>query len=185
MKKKILYILSLLIIIGLGYALFYFNQYSIKEDETAIHSALTKWDNRGTDVETEIDILKTVQLDNTRSSIVLYETPDKNIGYAQLIKGWNGKYKIHQSGWGTNTVSYNDVKTNDGVYGVLVGKNPDLKIDHIVAKSNDGDFSFTSQIPKEETFAVYEKLPTDLKETFLPDITFYDVNEQLLEPLGK
>ncbi|WP_416143686.1 hypothetical protein [Planococcus koreensis] len=67
----------------------------------------------------------------------------------------------------------------------MVGKNPDLKINHIVAKSNDGDFSFTPQIPKEETFAVYEKLPTDLKETFLPDITFYDVNEQLLEPLGK
>lgn len=182
MNRNALYIILMLMITGLAYTVFYFNQYSIKDEESAIYNELATWHNRGTDAEMDIHILKIVQLDDTNSYIVLYETTDKNIGHAQLIKGWNRKYKIQKSGWGTNTVTYQDIKTNDGVYGILIGKNPDLKIDHFMAKSNDGEFSFTSRIPKEENFAVYEKLPRDLKDTFLPDITLYDVNEQVLEP---
>lgn len=64
---------------------------------------------------------------------MLFETQSNKIGYAHIFKGWNGKYKIDSSGHGTNQVSYKKIKTNKGMYGILVGKNPDLEFDHIHA----------------------------------------------------
>lgn len=186
MSKKWMYIISCLVVIGFGYTLFYSNQYSVEDNRASIHTDLTTWENRASVEKIEINILKVIQIDDTNSHVVLFETAEKHMGYAQLLKGWNGKFKIIQSGSGTNIVSYHDLKTNQGTYGILIGKNLDLQIDHIIAKSEftDEDFSFTSSIPKDETFLVYKKLPSDLKETFLA-ITLYDEYGKVIEPISE
>ncbi|MDQ0429447.1 hypothetical protein QOZ98_002275 [Planomicrobium stackebrandtii] len=183
MTKKLVYAALLLGVIGLGCMFFYMSQYVIQNEEAAIHKELTDWQSRGEDVEFEFTTLDMVQLDDTSSHVVFFETPDRNVGYAHLIKGWNGKFKINQSGWGTDLVSFSDLKTNKGTYGLVTGKNQGLEIDHIKAESNDRNFSFTFTLPKEENFLVYEKLPGNLKNTFLPHITLYDENGEDLYPM--
>lgn len=186
MNKKWMYVILCTVIIGFGYTLFYSNQYSVGDNRASIHADLTTWENRGSQEKNEISILKVTQIDDTNSHVVLFETAHKHLGYAQLLKGWNGKFKIIQSGSGTNMVSYHDLKTNQGTYGILMGKNLDFQIDYIIAKSEftDEDFSFTSNIPKDEKFLVYKKLPSDLKETFLT-ITLYDENGKVIEPISE
>lgn len=183
MTKKLMYGALLFGLIGLGYIFLYMNQYPIKSDKASIHKELTEWQSRGEDAEFEFTTLEMVQLDDTSSHVVFFETPDRTVGYAHLVKGWNGKFKINQSGWGTDLVSFSDLKTNKGTYGLVTGKNQGLEIDHIKAESSDREFSFTSIIPKEENFLVYEKLPGDLKNTFLPHITLYDENGEDLYPM--
>ncbi|ANU27059.1 hypothetical protein [Planococcus versutus] len=184
MKKKLLFTLLCILVIGVGYTIFYVNQYSVKDNRASILADLTTWESRGS--EEEIKILKMTQINHTTSYVVLFETADKYVGYAHLLKGWNGQFKIVESGAGTNSVKYRDLKTNQGVYGILAGKNPDLQIDHITAKSafTDEDFSFTSPISEDATFLVYKKLPEDLKETFLT-FTLYDENGKIIEPASE
>ncbi|MBD8015130.1 MULTISPECIES: hypothetical protein [Planococcus] len=186
MKKKLLFALLCILVIGVGYTVFYVNQYSVKDNRASILADLTTWESRGSEEEIEIKILKMTQINHTTSYVVLFETADKYVGYAHLLKGWNGQFKIVESGAGTNIVKYRDLKTNQGVYGILAGKNPDLQIDHITAKSEftDEDFSFTSPIPEDATFLVYKKLPEDLKETFLT-FTLYDENGKVIEPASE
>lgn len=107
---------------------------------------------------------------------MLFETQSNKIGYAHIFKGWNGKYKIDSSGHGTNQVSYKKIKTNKGMYGILVGKNPDLEFDHIHADLYSGEFSFTSDLSDDEVFVKYQKLPGDIEQPFPAELTFYEKN---------
>lgn len=185
MRKISLFITAFILIIGFAYSWFYMHQYTIADEESEIHTSLIEWQNRGSDFEFELAILEVIQVEETNSHIVLFETPAKDVGYAQLIKGWNGKFKINQSGWGDNVVTYSDIKTNEGMYGVLVGKNPDLEIDHITALTVNEEYEFTASVTDVKTFVRYEKLPANLKETFISDLTFYDKNGQVLNPIRK
>lgn len=180
MHRKFLYAISFIIIIFLGYTFFYLNEYDIKNQKSSIHSALSKWENRGDGEEVKLEIIEMTQVDKTSSYIILYETEDENIGYAHLIKGWNEKFKILLSGSGTKIVTYRDIKTNHGMYGIVVGKNPDLKIHHIIVKSENNAFSFNLNISENEKFLAYRKLPNDLEETYLSEIIFYDENEKVI-----
>ena len=178
---KMVRISLVIVVICIGYTLFYFNQYHIEDERASIQSNLTEWENRGTGEEIKLDVLEVTQLDNTNSYIVLFETDNKNIGYAHFLKGWNGHFKIELSGHGTNVVSYEEIKTNNGMYRILVGKNPDFKIHHITAKLINEEFSFTSNVSKDEKFVKYKKLPSDLKQTFPADLTFFDENKNIIQ----
>jgi len=167
-------------VMSIGYGIYYFNQYPIADNEAAIQSGLQEWSNRASGI-IKPNVIKSVQLDETRSHIVLFETDRGEMGYAHLIKGLNGKYKIDHSGYGTNVVSYQKIKTNNGMYGILIGKNPQLKIDHIEAELFTG-YSFESNVKGEERFIDYEKLPENTKQPFPAELTFYDKNGSVIEP---
>lgn len=185
MKKRIVLAVSIVLVLGVSYTLFYMNQYSIAPEEEAIQTSLANWQNKGERKNFEFSILGVTPIDQTNSHIVLFETVDKNIGYARLLKGWNGKYKITQSGWGDNFVQYTDIKTNGGIYGILFGKNPNLEIDHVVAELADKEFDFSATVSNTETFVRYKKLPNGLKETFVSEITLYDESGEIMNPLRK
>ncbi|CQR46266.1 hypothetical protein BN1058_00519 [Paraliobacillus sp. PM-2] len=171
--KKAIYFVSIIILIFIGYSWYYVNQYHIEDNRTAIQSNLTEWSSRGSG-SIHPDVIEVVQLDDTSSYIVLFQTQSSHMGYAHMIKGWNGKFKITHSGHGTNIVKYQKIQTNKGMYGIIVGKNPDLKIDHIIADLYDGDFSFSSNVRADEKFVRYEKIPNDIEEPFPAELTFYD-----------
>lgn len=183
MSKKWSLLLLLLLLIPVGFAVNDFSQYEIEDTGADIESALVEWQSKGNSTEFQLKLLSTKQLENTNSKIVLFETPDENIGYAHLIKGWNGKYKINVSGWGTNMVSYHDIKTDKGTYGVFIGKNPKAEIKRVTAKLSKQDTDFSSAVPEGKHFIIYKKLPARLKETNLLEIYLYDKNGKEIIPL--
>ncbi|WP_226036755.1 hypothetical protein [Aquibacillus saliphilus] len=182
MKKVInlLSIIAIITIISIGYSFYYFNQYNIEDKRATIQSSLKEWSNRGSG-SIDPDVIEVVQLDGTSSYIVLFQTQGKNIGYAHFIKGWNGKFKIEHSGHGTNIVQYQKIKTNKGIYGILVGKNPDLKIDHIKASLYYEDFSFKSNVNADEKFIRYQQIPADIEKPFPGELTIYDKKNSVIE----
>ncbi|KKK36115.1 hypothetical protein WQ57_21125 [Mesobacillus campisalis] len=178
--KKTKYFISIMLIIFIGYFSYYITQYDIKDKKTDIQSNLMVWINRGSPgiIPEVIDV---VQLGDTSSHIVLLQIQNGSFGYAHLIKGWNGKFKIDHSGHGTNIVHYQEIQTNNGMYGVLVGRNPDLKIDHIVADLFYEDFSFISNVNAEEKFVRYKKFSKEVKKTFPAELTYYNNNGTVIE----
>lgn len=178
-KKKI-YISLWLILLLIVYLLSYFNEYHINDSTVSIQSSLNDWLDGG-NTEQIKNIVEVVHLDPSNSYIALFQLENKNIGYAQLIKGWNGKFKIERSGHGTNVVSYESIKTNRGMYGILVGTNSGLKIDHIVAKIMNEEFRFTKDVSEDERFIKYEKIPRDFKKTYPAELTFYDKNNTVIQ----
>lgn len=178
--KKAGYLALFIAIMAIGYGIYYFNQYPINDNEAAIQSGLQEWSNRASG-SIKPEVIKSVQLDDTSSYIVLFQTDRGEMGYAHLIKGLNGKYKIDHSGYGTNIVSYQKIKTNNGMYGILIGKNPQAKIDRIGAELYSGEYSFESNVKGEKRFIAYEKLPEDTKQPFPAELTFYDKNGSVIE----
>lgn len=100
-----IYLASFIIIIFIGYSLYYVTQYHIEDNRAAIQSNLKEWSSRGSESITP-DVMEVVQLDDTSSYIVLFQTQSSNIGYAHIIKGWNGKFKIDHTAHWTNIVDY-------------------------------------------------------------------------------
>jgi len=179
--KKIMYYAVFLIVLCIGCSLYYFNQYHINNDNVSIQSNLKDWLNKTSTEEIIPNVLDVVRLDNSNSYIALFQLENNNIGYSQLIKGSNGKLKIERAGYGTNVVSYEKIETNKGVYGILVGKNPDLKMDHLSVKLKHEEFGFTTDVSKDEKFVKYEKLPSGLKETFQAELTLFDENNTVIQ----
>ncbi|WP_226577235.1 hypothetical protein [Halobacillus litoralis] len=173
--KKLTYLISFLVILTFGYSWFYGTQYHIEDNQDAVQSNLKEWSNRGSE-DINPDVIKIVQLDDTRSYILLYQTQSKDIGYAHMIKGWNGKYKMDQSGYGTNIVDYQNVETNQGTYGVVYGRNPDLEIDYFAVNLADEPFRFTAGVKDDENFVRYKKFPKDIKDPFPAHLSFYNKN---------
>ncbi|GAM12799.1 hypothetical protein [Mesobacillus selenatarsenatis] len=177
--KKAGYLVILVAVMAIGYVIYYFNQYPIDDNQAAIQSGLQKWSNRASG-SIKPSVIKSIQLEDTSSYIVLFQTENGDMGYAHLIKGFNGKYKIDHSGYGTNIVSYQKIKTNKGIYGILIGKNPKLKIDHIKTELYSGEYSFESNVKGEERFIAFEKLPENTKQPFPAELTFYDKNGSVI-----
>lgn len=154
--------------------LYYSNEYPIENNEESIQMNLTKWLNRGSSEEMSPSVEEVVRLGASDTYIALFQLEDHRIGYAQMIKGWNGKLKIGQSEYGTNQVSYRNIETEQGMYGIVIGYNFDFNIDHLLVKLQHEEFSFSTDVSQDELFIKYEKLPNDLKETYPAHITFYD-----------
>ena len=176
MSKKAMYYIAIIIVLCIGFSLFYINQYSINNDERSIQSSLKEWLNRASEEELDPNVLETVQLDDTSSYITIFQLENGNHGYSHLIKGINSKFKIQHSGHGTGLVSYQVIDTNKGKYMILYGRNPNLNIDHISLKSIHEDFGFDADVSKNEIFVRYEDVPSDFKNPFPANLTFYDKN---------
>ncbi|MFC4712954.1 hypothetical protein [Planococcus dechangensis] len=182
MRRKWLARAVLILFLG-ACAVWYTNwQYPIRDDESAVQLGLNEW-HRDTAATPEVfNVISTTQLGESSSHIILYETTSNVIGYARMIKGWNGQFKITESGWGQN-VSYHGIQTNHGIYGMLIGTNPGLRLDHVTVESTDADFRFTSELPQEYVFLVYEKLPDSVNSAFPADFTFFDEAGEEIEPV--
>ncbi|MFC3749801.1 hypothetical protein ACFORK_24065 [Paenibacillus sp. GCM10012306] len=141
---------------------------------------MNEWLNRGKTEHISANLIKVVRVNHSNSYIALFRLENDDIGYSHLIKGLNGKYKIELAGYGTNEVSYVNIRTNEGEYGILIGKNPGLKINHIVTKLVYEEVSFTTDVSKEEMFVKYEKLSSDFKKTFPAELIYYDENNIII-----
>ncbi|MGM0845640.1 MAG: hypothetical protein ACQEUT_11735 [Bacillota bacterium] len=178
--KKRLNLLLLLVFIVVCYVGYHFFQYQILNQAANIETELNTWLNKNSG-EMDAEVLCMTKLDKTNSSIVLFQTERDNIGYALLKNGWNGRVKIVQSGHGNNIASYQVIDTNKGDYGIVVGKNPDLKVENIRADLLHEDFEFTINVSGQRTFLMYEKLPEEIEQPFPTDLIYFDEKGSIIE----
>ena len=183
MKHKFFYITLITLVSLTVFIFFYFSKYDIANERQAIEIELNEWENRGVKNESKYKILEIEQIDKTNSYIILFQNSEENIGYAQLIKGLNGKFRIEKSGSGISIYSYSYFKTNQGLYGILIGNNMDLKIHFTKVKYEDKEFVFESNVSDEKVFAEYQELPNSFGEAFPTEIILYDANHENLYPL--
>ncbi|CAM3087859.1 hypothetical protein PALU110988_00370 [Paenibacillus lupini] len=177
-KKR--YYVAFLILLCLGFSMKYMNKYHIDNDYATIQSSLKDELNRGSVDKLNPKLIETVRLGESSSYIALFQLENNEIGYSQMIKGLNGKFKFERAGHGTNIVSYEDIHTNKGNYGILVGHNPGQKINHISAKLINEEFEFNADVSSDRIFVKDEKLPSNLKEIFPAELTFYDENNRVI-----
>ncbi|MFJ7824823.1 hypothetical protein [Psychrobacillus sp. NPDC096623] len=179
--KKLTYLLLVFGIIFIGYMVFYLNDYRIKDNREDIQSSLEIWISSGNTKGIEPDVLDFLRIGDTKSYLVLFQTGSNKIGYAHYKKGWNGRLKIENVGYGTNIVKYQKVKTNKGIYGILVGKNPELKIEKIKVKLFSSEFNFKVDVSTDEVFVKYSQLPKSVNQPFPANLVFYDKNSNVIE----
>lgn len=180
MKKKLLVYISIVVIAALGYSFYYFNQYEIEDNDVAIQSSLETWLNRPNEIGMYPKILKIEQVGDTTSHIILFQLTNGDYGYARLMKGWNGKFKIDIAGYGAGqggellNASYQVIDTNKGKYMILYGENPDLKIESILATPLNDKYDFIFDVSEENIFLQSAKIPNSVERPFPAELSFYD-----------
>ncbi|QBP39732.1 hypothetical protein [Paenisporosarcina antarctica] len=183
MSKKLLFFISMIVIVALGYSLYYFNQYHIEDNDLSIQSNLETWLNRPNGIEINPKVLKVEQLGDTTSHIILFQLDNGNYGYSRLVKGVNGKFKIDIAGYGSgfHNSSYQVIDTNKGKYMILYGGNPDFKIDHILATAHTGEYDFIFDVSEDKTFLQSAKIPTGVERPYPVKLSFYDNDNNEIE----
>lgn len=167
----------------LGFSIYYMNEYTIEDDEAVIQSNLKTWLNRPPSEELNPEVLQVKQIEDTTSHVILFQLDNGDYGYARLLKGFNGNFKIESAGYGSgfHNSSYQVIDTNKGEYLILYGENPDLKIDHILATSLNSEYDATFDVSEEQLFLQSTKIPSDVERAFPVDLTFYDEGDNLIE----
>lgn len=165
-----------LIIICIGVVLIfiaYCRTYPILNDKTNIEKNILLFINRAINKYDSIDIKQEINIDNKK--YILYTTTDK-IGFAELIKGLNNRYKISYTEH-TNDFFYDKiVTTNKGKYIFLIGKNIDEKIQYSEVELEFNKYKI--KIPPQEYFMVNCKINGDTQTNLidLNKIKYFDEN---------
>ncbi|MFS0577517.1 hypothetical protein AB1K83_18045 [Sporosarcina sp. 179-K 3D1 HS] len=179
MKKA--WVILVVALIGFGiYAVGYFSTYHIKGNEAAAEEFLIEFDKKksGMGVSETIDWL---QLGGSNSwlSRVLFQ--DGVYGYAHFVKGWNGKMKFISLGT-TPHISYREFETDEGLYGVVFGRNDNRSIDHINVKTGgETPYEFVVEVKNQENFMVSEKLPDGIQGTLPAEFEVVDKEGNVME----
>ncbi|PKG45256.1 MULTISPECIES: hypothetical protein [unclassified Planococcus (in: firmicutes)] len=187
MRKELMVFISMIVIAASGYSFYYFNQYHIEDNDVSIQSNLDTWLNRPNSEEINPVVLKVEKLGDTTSHIILFQLENGDYGYARLEKGLNGKFKIDIAAYGSGqgrglqNASYRVIDTSEGEYMILYGKNPDLKIDHILATAHTGEYDLTFNVSEDKTFFQSAKIPTDVVQPFPAELSFYDSDNNEIE----
>lgn len=151
----------------------YSGTYKIVDDKTQIEKHILEFINRPIGQYDYVDMKQYINIDNKK--YILYTTTDK-IGFAGLVKGLNGKYKIAYSEHSNNSFDDKVIETNRGKYIILIGKNPDKEIEYseVVLEFNE----YKIKIPDEEYFIVSSKIKDGTKSILIApnNIKLFDAN---------
>jgi hypothetical protein len=163
-----------------GSIYYYTTQYDVEMDDRSVQTAVKTFLDRG---EPGIDpeLIEVVQIADTRSHIAMFQLKNGNMGYAHMIRGFNNRFKIDHAGYGTNSVTYESVETNKGLYGMLLGGNRELEIHRIKAGLIHEDFSFTADVSGERIITQFIKLPEGLSMPFPAELTFFNEDNQIIK----
>ncbi len=129
--------------------------------------------------------LKKVERINGSSTwiAILSSTIDSNgkIVYAHLEKNWRNHYKIISVGT-VPDISYVDIQTNNGLFGVLIGVNKSLAIKKIDVKTmGETQLESTFDIEGEKYFIRYISIKDELSSTSPAEFTLYDGINEIIE----
>lgn len=157
--KKRFWIISCCLLILIITVVMYNRTYFITNDNKELKHNILNFVNRQTVIAKDIDIKKSVDIDNKK--YVLYSTLDF-LGYTELEKGLNNKYKINAAQYGTPPeIIFRVEQTNKSKYFIIYGKNYDMKIAYIKTSFEDKEYKI--EIPQEEYFIAYCPVSKDVQ----------------------
>lgn len=170
--KKLYIILSCILLIGFG-VFIYSSSYTINDNEVVLKGELEKFINRGSSVTKSVDIKKILDIENRR--YVLFEV-NNELGEAELGRGFNGKYKILSTGYGTKHFRYSIKDIRNSKYFIVLGENYDMKISYINISIDENQYKM--DVPQEDYFIVFHEVPKDTVEQIpsYSDFRLYDTN---------
>lgn len=170
-----------LVILGIGYSLFYITSYSIENSNESVQSSLKDWLNRSETRQLNPTLIEKVKIEDTTTLIGLFQLENDNIGYVRLVEGLNGRLKITNTGHSTNELQYQDIETNKGLYYILVGENPEKKIKNIQVELMYEDYDFNVDVSTEELFIRYHKLPNKFEQPYPAEFIILDKDNNVVE----
>lgn len=173
MRKLWLALLGVIIVTCIGFTL-YSNTYKITNSKTQLMCNILQFINRPTVVANNIDIKQELNLDNKKYVLFII---NNNLGDAELTKGFNNKYKIESTGYGSNFFTGEIKKNNKGKYLILEGENPNNKIAYCKVLLDNKEYKIL--IPQQEYFMVYCGVPIETESVFVEtnNIKFYSSND--------
>ncbi|MPM64000.1 hypothetical protein SDC9_110885 [bioreactor metagenome] len=161
MKKKIYYILIILVFIYGGFSL-YSRPYTIADDKKQLEASIVKFINRPIVITENVEIKQELNLHNKKFVLFSY---NNKLASVELIKGLNNKYKIEKAEL-TDKYFYDEIRTtNDGKYLILKGKNYNSKIAYVRVLLDNNEYKI--DIPQQEYFITYCKVPMETEKSFI------------------
>jgi hypothetical protein len=164
---------------------FYSTKYKITNDKKQLEDNIICFINRPSEVANSVDIIQELNLDNKKYVLFLINA---RLGRAELTKGFNNKYKIEFTEYGTGFFRGEINRTNKEKYLVISGKNYENKIAYIKVLFNDKEYKIN--IPQQEYFMVNCVVPIETQQHFLDvnNTRFYnsngmDITEEILNIL--
>ncbi|MCJ7843535.1 hypothetical protein MUB24_22200 [Lederbergia sp. NSJ-179] len=176
-KKSILIVFLAITIITFVLVFRYFNlkEYNIEFSKSSMEKFLTEKIERR-----PIEFIQMKELEETNTVLFQFKYTDGNLGYAHFEKGKNKKVKFISSN-SVPEITYQEFDTNNGLYGVILGKNDNLNISSIKAElSSENMYSFIVDVSGSDYFIEYSKLPKDISNTFPAQLTLYDSNNNII-----
>lgn len=158
--------------------IFYSLRYPIQNNNNDIQRYLVEWESRDSD-KASPNLLKVKQLGNSSTYIAFYEI-HSNPAIAIMEESFYGKLRIVSSYSGTSKANYREVKTEEGYYGIVTGKNQEGKIDTVLVSDQEGSLGFKKKVPAANYFILIKKLSRETKIETTVNISFYDkMNKQI------
>lgn len=182
MRKLLFVLLSGLIVACIGFVL-YSAKYTVINDKKQLEDNIIRFINRPSVVANNIDIKQELNLDNKKYVLFVI---NNSLGEAELTKGFNNKYKIETTGYGSGFYRDEINKTNRGKYLIISGKNYENKIAYIKILLDDKEYKIS--IPKQEYFIVNCAVPIETQQEFVGgnSIKFYNNNDiDITEEMSK
>ena len=151
----------------------YSGTYKIADDKIEIEKNILEFINRRAIQYDYVDVKQNVNIDNKK--YVLYTTTDR-IGFAELVKGPNKKYKIVYTEHSNNFLNDKVIETNGGKYIMLIGKNPNKEIEYSEVTLEFNEYKI--EIPSEEYFIASSKIKDDTHSIMIDPnkIKLFDAN---------
>lgn len=181
MKIKKL-VIFLLVGLSMAFSIYlnnYYDRYNIDNSIENVQNKLTDF-NVSIDSESIKKIHVWEQIDNTNTWVAYLEFEENNYGYAHLKQGWNKKLRLISIGTKTD-ITYRELETNKGNYGVVIGENINRDISKIKVTTENKQHEFLIDISNESHFIKYEKLPKNTTNSFPAQFTLYDYSNNVIE----
>lgn len=173
MRKLFKYFILVIVTVCIGFA-YYSKTYAIKNDKEVIKNRLMQFINRPDVITNNIDIRQELDIDNKK---YVFFVINGNLGFAELTKGINNKYKIDYTECGGGSFRDRIIKTNKGKYLILMGENLDNKVAYVKVVLESTEYKIT--IPQQEYYIVNCSVPAETEITCLDynSIKFYNKND--------
>lgn len=182
MKKISILILLFILSCICSFIWFTTKDFTIPDSKAALEKELNIFISESDSSEFKVEEIKNIQSSNTWIALLSSNIDsNENILYAHLEKNWRNHYKIISVGSVPN-ISYIDIKTNIGLFGVLVGINNSLSIKNIDVKTlGEVQLKSTFDVEGEKYFIKYISIEKGITNTSPATFTLYDKNNQVIQ----
>ncbi len=180
MKRTILYIASLVLVIGVLVA--YHFSFPIKSDLSNLEGYINSWANRGysTRYPSDIDLHDSISIDD-----LIYTSMqlDGELGYLLLEKGITGRYKINHFAHGGGNFRNGVIESRGNRYLLFIGRNAFSGIAGAQFIMDTG-CQYYMDIPRQDIFLLFTRVDnkTELGPVSLDRIKLYNEKGEDISP---